>query len=256
MPKRNRRRAPAAFLPLLAGSAPVRACALVGVIGACLSAASAPAQTVPPGSCPEMPADIAAGILVQYEGYSSQVRSHGEGLFLDFSGEGGTGDMLVTDRGVLVVDNYRVEDGRAVTGDRERLDLDQSLGPIEAGARYALGGHDVRADGSRVPVALQISVGQPRPLTLGGCDFADVLQVTVIGRLPDESFVEVVEYVPALGYAVFTGYGEDLTDVVFDLPVGIEVASVTGLVPPPVAGAAPQAPPVPRPEVILPSPEK
>lgn len=227
----------------------VRVCGLAA--GLVLSAAiGAQAQ----GTCPTGVARDGVWLAFSDRSVLTRVLSDGMVEEIEFAQDGSYVYAYRTLPIGLVAESWALENGFASREDREVVSYVGTPAAVPApapGVRFD-GIETARyPDGSETRSSVNLSVGEARPVTIGGCPYTgmpvDVTRVDLEGGLPQH---DSMMYLVELGLTIYLGFSEGDDPVQNAMPLSI------ARTPPPVGGpAAPGAapPPLPTPPAAAPT---
>jgi len=206
------------------------------------------------GGCP---AGIARdGVWLAFADRSVLTRVLADGLIheMEFGHDGSYLNLYVTLPVGLVVEGWLLENGNGPRSEHETVSYVGTPDPVPLpvpGARFD--GIETSQFGAGVPVrsSINLVVGQPEPVVIGGCSYTglpvEVTRIELGGTEPQrDSMIHLTE----LGLTVYLGFGDGGEMPSTDLPLSIS------LDPPDPAGAV-LPPPMPMPPGgATPAPEK
>jgi len=206
------------------------------------------------GTCP---AGIARdGVWLEFPDRSvfARVLSDGRIHEMEFGHDDPYLNIYITLSTGLVVEGWLMENGAAPRSDHETVTYAGTPDPVPPpapGVRFD--GIETSQFGGGAPVrsSVNLVVGQPRPVVIGGCSYTglpvEVTRIELGQSLPQrDSMMHLTE----LGLTIYLGYGDADAPPATDLPLSISHAP-----PAPAGGSAPQPVTLP-PGGAAPAPEK
>jgi len=213
------------------------------VLIACVMVLSAPLDALAQAECPAGVARDGVWLGFSDRTVLTRVLSDGRLHEMEIAHDGSDIYTYITSSLGLVLEAWTLQNGQAPRAEYETVTFVGTPDPMPdpvSGARFDGIATSRYGDGTEVRATVNVVVGQPQPVTIGGCSYTglpvDVTRVEFGGGVPQR---DGMMHLTELGLTIYLGFAEGDAAPSMDLPLSISLA------PPEQVSAGTLAPPLP-----------